>query len=191
MAEVIDAGKRRKRVVMLLVFLSLIFLLIFAFRAVLTPFLVAMFTAYLIDPVVERMAPLHLFGRFRLGRGGSIVAIYLVLIGGFYLAGIFAIPALGKQLRQMRADLPIAQAKLEAGAHYLEEKFQEFVGEEENGATEGDGETSGAPPGPQRYRIHLKPDGQIVGNVVGRTETKVSVQVGEDFYVLDQEQIER
>ena len=197
MAEVIDAGKRRKRIVLLLVFLVLIFLLIFAFRAVLTPFLVAMFTAYLIDPVVQRMAPLHVFGRFRLGRGGAIVAIYLVLIGGFYLAGIFAVPALGKQLRQARADLPALQQRLEEAAQYLEEKFEEFLADEEEPAQEKSAqeETETGPPGaprqPQRYRIHLKPDGQIVGKVVGRTATKISVQAGDDFYVLDQEQILR
>ena len=56
MAEVVDARKRRRRVVFLLVFLTLIFLVIFAFRAVLGPFLIAIFFAYLIDPVIERAA---------------------------------------------------------------------------------------------------------------------------------------
>jgi len=179
MAEVVDARKRRRRVVFLLVFLTLIFLVIFAFRAVLGPFLIAIFFAYLIDPVVERAA-------VKVTRGGAIVILYLVLLGLLYLGVIFAVPALGRQLRQARTDLPKAQATLEKAGAYLEEKYHEFVG-----TPVEEPESEGTPEERTHSRIYLEPEGQIVGRVVGRTENKLSVQVGDEFYVLDKKQILR
>jgi len=179
MAEVVDARKRRRRVVFLLVFLALIFLVIFAFRAVLGPFLIAIFFAYLIDPVIERAA-------VKVTRGGAIVILYLVLLGLLYLGAVFAVPALGRQLRQARTDLPKAQATLEKAGRYLEEKYHEFVG-----TPIEEPEVEGNPDELTHSRIYLKPDGQIVGRVVGRTEGKLSVQVGDEFYVLDRKQVLR
>jgi len=179
MAEVVDARKRRRRIVFLLVFLTLIFLVIFAFRAVLGTFLIAIFFAYLIDPVVERAA-------VKVTRGGAIVILYLVLLGLLYLGAIFAVPALGRQLRKARDDLPKVQATLEEAGAYLEEKYHEFVG-----TPVEEPETEGSPEELTHSRIHLKPEGQIVGRVVGRTEKKLSVQVGDEFYVLDRKQILR
>ncbi|MHC4549534.1 MAG: AI-2E family transporter [Planctomycetota bacterium] len=186
MPEMVEAGKLRRRVIFLLVFLALIFLLIFTFRAVLAPFLIAIFFAYLIDPVIERMAA-------RVGRGGAIVIIYLVLIGCLYLASIFAIPALGRQLRQARSDLPKAQKTLELAAKWAEDKYHEFVGKPEGEEEEEPlkSEENPVPAEASRTRLHLKPEGQIVGTVVGRTATKLSVQAGDDFYVLDRAQILR
>ena len=179
MAEVVDARKRRRRVVFLLVFLTLIFLVIFAFRAVLGPFRIAIFFAYLIDPVIERAA-------VKVTRGGAIVILYLVLLGLLYVGVIFAVPALGRQLRQARTDLPKAQATLEKAGQYLEEKYHEFVG-----TPVEEPETEGGRENLTHSRIHLKPEGQIVGRVVGRTKTKLSIQAGEEFYVLDRKQILR
>ena len=105
-----DAARRRRHIVVLLVFLGIIALLIFAFRAVLMPFLVALFIAYLIDPVVERMAPVRVFRGHGLGRGGAIVVLYVAFLFVVYLGIKFAGPALARQVRQIRTDLPNAQA---------------------------------------------------------------------------------
>ncbi|MHC4409000.1 MAG: hypothetical protein ACYS0F_08350, partial [Planctomycetota bacterium] len=67
-----DARTLRRRLITLIVFLILIFGLVWAFRAVLMPFLVALFFAYLIDPVVERLAEYEFGGKFNIGRAGSI-----------------------------------------------------------------------------------------------------------------------
>ena len=58
-----ELRQRKKRVRMLVIFVGVIIALVFAFRAVLTPFLIALFAAYLLDPLVARMAPLRIFGR--------------------------------------------------------------------------------------------------------------------------------
>ena len=89
----LEAVKRRRRLIILLVFVAIIVGLVVAFRGVLAPFLVALFAAYLIDPVIKPMAYLRLLRRFRLGRGGAILAVYMVLVAVVYLIGTFTIPA--------------------------------------------------------------------------------------------------
>jgi len=113
MDERLEAVRRRKRVVLLLVFLGIIGVLIFLLRAVLAPFLIALFVAYLIDPLVGRMAGLRLPKGLHLGRAGSIVVIYLVLIVCLFLGAKFTIPALSAQIDQVREDLPKARTWLE------------------------------------------------------------------------------
>ncbi|HEX5138389.1 MAG TPA: AI-2E family transporter [Planctomycetota bacterium] len=113
MDERLEAVRRRKRVVLLLVFLGIIGVLIFLLRAVLAPFLIALFVAYLIDPLVGRMAQLRLPKGAHLGRAGSIVVIYLVLISCLILGAKFTIPALSAQIDQVREDLPKARTWLE------------------------------------------------------------------------------
>ena len=150
----LDEKRRRRRLVLLLVFVGIIVALIWVFRAVLAPFLVALFTAYLIDPLIERMAPVRLFGRFRLGRGGAIVAIYLVLIAGLYLAGVFALPALGGQIRQARQDLPVLRQSAESRLQEVDQWLSDFTGrtkkkgegahgEGDEGSKEGDEASKG------------------------------------------------
>ncbi|MHC4933032.1 MAG: AI-2E family transporter, partial [Planctomycetota bacterium] len=173
----------------LLVFVGLILALIFAFRAVLAPFLIALFVAYLLDPVVDRFAEVRPFGKFRLGRGGSIVVIYLVFLLAVYLAATMAIPAFGRQLRQAREDLPAAQAWAQDRAEYLVQKWTEFMGPEE-AEPESAGEEPVEPLNP-RTRFHLKGGGAIEGPVVARVGSQVVVQLGNGVQVLEQKDVDR
>ncbi|MDJ0973663.1 MAG: AI-2E family transporter [Planctomycetota bacterium] len=74
-------GSRRPNVVVLLAFLGVFLLLLVVFREVLFPFLMAMFIAYLVEPVVQWVTKSKLFG-IRWTRGPTIVLIYLIVIGG-------------------------------------------------------------------------------------------------------------
>ena len=74
-------GSRRPNVVVLLAFLGVFLLLLVVFREVLFPFLMAMFIAYLVEPVVQWVTKSKLFG-IRWTRGPTIVLIYLLVIGG-------------------------------------------------------------------------------------------------------------
>ncbi|MHC4341473.1 MAG: AI-2E family transporter, partial [Planctomycetota bacterium] len=184
-------SRRRRRVVILLVFIGLILALIFAFRAVLAPFLIALFVAYLLDPVVDRLAEVRPFGKFRLGRGGSIVIIYLVFLLAVYLAATKAIPAFGRQLRQAREDLPAAQAWAEESAEYFVQKWTEFMGPEEKAEEpESPGGEPTEPPDP-RTRFHMKGGGAIEGQVVARVGSQVVVQLGNGVQVLDQKDVDQ
>ncbi len=118
----------RRRLRLLLIFLVLIFGLVWIFRAVLMPFLVAIFFAYLIDPLVERMAVRKIGGKFRLGRAGSIVIIYLVLISAATVGFLFAIPAVGRQVIEVREDLPGALVWAERNLATAQEKWNTLIG---------------------------------------------------------------
>ncbi|MHC4958076.1 MAG: AI-2E family transporter [Planctomycetota bacterium] len=187
--------RRRRRVIILLVFTGIIVALIYAFRAVLTPFLVALFTAYMLGPLVERMAPLRLFKRFTLGRGGSIAILYLILIGAAYIGVSFSIPALGRQLKQAQTDLPKAQAIVEEQIQKFAEKAQDWWGDKptpevDDDAPEDEGDTL-ALPGPSRSRFHLKGGGAIEAEIVARDDRQAVLRLGTEFRVLDLETVER
>jgi predicted PurR-regulated permease PerM len=77
--------RKGPRVAVLLAFLGAFLLLIVLFRAVLFPFLMAMFLAYLVEPVVGWMGRGKRFG-IRWSRGPIILVMYaLVLTGLFFL----------------------------------------------------------------------------------------------------------
>ena len=66
-------------------FLAAFLLLLIVFREVLFPFLMAMFTAYLVEPVINWVSRGKRLG-LRWGRGPTLVLMYaIVLVGGFLL----------------------------------------------------------------------------------------------------------
>jgi len=213
-----DFETRRRRVVLLLAFFTVVALLLFAFRAVLTPFLVAIFFAYMIDPVIGRMADLDL-GKFRLGRGGAVVVVYVVLLTTLYIASLYAIPALGHQVGEAQRDLPVLAQWAEKQSQDIELWFKEWQeqrkqereeaearaepdgstppGDEEAGGQEAvDGDASGAtPPGPvapkpRRVRLTLSGGGALEGEVVGRSDDEVVLRLGRRFQVVDRGRID-
>ena len=72
---------RKSNVRILLGFLAVFLLLLIVFREVLFPFLLAIFLAYLIEPIVSRVEKSRLFG-MKWTRGPTIVLLYVVLVGG-------------------------------------------------------------------------------------------------------------
>ncbi len=211
MDERLEAIRRRKRVVLLLVFLGIIGALIFLLRAVLAPFLIALFAAYLIDPLVDRMARVRLPKGLHLGRAGSIVVIYLVLIFCLFLGVKFTIPALSAQIDQVQEDLPKGRAWLESfGQRAVDwwerevKKEREPAKGEEKGSGEGKGdgkEEAGdeepAPPKspadhpPPRYRVTFKGGGEMTGVVAAESEAQLVLRLGGEFLAIDRDRIER
>jgi len=220
MDERLEAVRRRKRVVLLLVFLGIIGVLIFLLRAVLAPFLIALFVAYLIDPLVGRMAKIALPKGLHLGRAGSIVVIYLVLILCIGLGTKFTIPALGAQISQVREDLPKARTWLESlaqdGVDWWERQVrkeqeqekekrareeEQGNGEEKEDGQKEDGEEKEpeeekpppveVPPGPPRYRVEFKGGGEMTGTVVAESDAQLVFQMGHQFVTIERGRIDR
>jgi len=181
---------RRRRIRILLTFLVLIFVLVWAFRAVLMPFLVAIFFAYLIDPVVERMAAWRIGGRFSIGRGGSIVLIYLVLISTFTLGFLYAIPAVGRQIRELQEDLPKAMERADTMLTTAQEKWDILIGNdpEEPGAEEP---KDPQPDGTRGHaRLVLKNGDELTGRVLDQTEEHYWVLFAEEPRKVDADDVE-
>jgi len=157
---------RRRRIRILLTFLVLIGFLVWAFRAVLMPFLVAIFFAYLIDPVVERMAKWRIRGKYQLGRAGSIILIYLVLISVFTIGFLYAIPAIGRQVREVQTDLPIAMKRADVMLASAQEKWDTLIG--------NDPQEEGEEPAPAaengRARLVMKNGDEMTGRVLDEAD---------------------
>lgn len=190
--ERLEATRRRRRAAILLTFLAIIVLLIIAFRAVLMPFLVAIFAAYLIDPVINRMSRLRLGRRFRLGRGVSVVVLYVVFLVLVYLGSDFTIPSLKQQISQVREDLPRFQAFVEARAQEVVQRWRRFTGERTEGAPPpAPKSTDGSAPAPAptvdrpRVRLRFKGGGAVEGRVVARKPDAVVLDLGARFATVE------
>jgi predicted PurR-regulated permease PerM len=73
-------AKRRPRPVVLFTFLGVFLLLLIVFRAVLFPFLMAMFVAYLIEPVVGWISRGKRLG-MKWRRGPIVIGLYVLVLG--------------------------------------------------------------------------------------------------------------
>jgi len=81
-------SRKRPRVVVLLSFLGIFLLLIVVFRAVLFPFLMAMFIAYLVEPLVGWMGRGKRLG-IRWKRGPIVVGMYAIVLTGLVLIALY------------------------------------------------------------------------------------------------------
>ena len=98
------AGGRQGKVRILLLFLGAFVLLLAIFREVLFPFLMAIYIAYLIEPVVARVVKSRLLG-FKWTRGPTIVTLYVLILGGIFLLGWWGVVTLAKQVRTTAANI--------------------------------------------------------------------------------------
>lgn len=111
---------RRSRVTILLSFLGAFLLLLVVFRAVLFPFLIAMFIAYLIEPVVAAFTRAPVFG-VRWTRGPTIVLMYAVVLTSIVLTTSCAVTSISATVKEVSRDVGKALAeKGEAAAFELE-----------------------------------------------------------------------
>jgi predicted PurR-regulated permease PerM len=67
-----------------------------AARNVLLPFVLAALAAYVIDPLIARLARRQVAGR-RLPRALAVVAVYLVLAGGLYVLAVSIVPQIYRE----------------------------------------------------------------------------------------------
>ena len=182
-----DSGPRtrRRRLITLVVFLIIILAVVWTFRAVLMPFLVAMFFAYLIDPVVVRLADWKIFGRFSIGRAGSIILIYLLLISVTTVGVLYAIPAVGRQVLEVKEDLPKAVEWAEKSLNAAQEKWNTLIGWEK----ETDDESL-TPAGPSRAKFYFEGGGTVEGEIAYEDQEAYWIKVGSEPFVARKEQID-
>lgn len=102
--------KRNPNLVILLGFLGVFLVLLIVFRTVLFPFLMAMFVAYLIEPVVAWFTKSRLFG-IRWTRGPAILLIYCIVVGLLGVGGWFGFVKAGEFIRSAAAGIEEASAE--------------------------------------------------------------------------------
>jgi len=94
-AEPATPSGRRPHGRILLTFLGSFVLLLIAFNKVLFPFLMAIYIAYMVEPIVQRVVRSRLLG-VKWTRGPTIVAFYVLVLGGMGLLGWMGLTKLAK-----------------------------------------------------------------------------------------------
>ncbi len=79
--------------------------LVYLLAPVLTPFVVAALLAYLGDPLVDRLEQRRL-GRWRIGRTGAVVIVFLFMTLVLVMSVLLLIPMLEKQISRLISELP-------------------------------------------------------------------------------------
>jgi predicted PurR-regulated permease PerM len=166
----IPRSRRRPRVVILLAFLGAFLLLLIVFRSVLFPFLLAIFIAYLIEPIVAAFTKAPVFG-IRWTRGPTIVLMYVVLLGGIVLAASCTVATVTTSVKQFSGEIATAldetaeraRFQVAAPATATDETPDPIDAPEANGSEEG---AEPAPPvldeGPSFARDVVVPSGTLV-----------------------------
>ncbi len=95
---------RRPEVKALVGFLVVLLLILILFRGVLFPFLMAMFIAYLIEPLVARLTRSKLFG-IRWTRGPTIVLLYVLILGGLVALSSCAVADVSRQTKYLTLEV--------------------------------------------------------------------------------------
>ncbi len=109
-------AKTRTRI--LLAFLAAFLVLLIAFRAVLFPFLMAIYLAYLIEPAVGWLAKREGLG-IRVGRGPAVLVAYAVILTSIYFLGAYAVAQVGKSVEKAVGDLRRELSKTAPAARFV------------------------------------------------------------------------
>jgi predicted PurR-regulated permease PerM len=135
--------------------LAFLLLLLIWFRGVVLPFVFATLVAYLLEPLVRRMAP-------RLGerRGLSVLLLYLAMsaLGLGFLGGV--VPGVVSDLSKLRASTPSAMVTINEDwlprvSEWFEETFPGLLGDEDADQAQVS-ELTVHPEGDGGYRVDLR-----------------------------------
>ncbi len=107
----LDFRNARFAVLLLLVILTVAAVILF--RAVVLPFFLAAFLAYLLDPPVSWMHAHWRIGRSHMPRGAAILIIYAVIATLLGLSGYYGVPKLLVEMNRMVKTLPAILNELE------------------------------------------------------------------------------
>ncbi len=100
-------GSSVRRTVFLSIAGAVLAVVLFLFREVLAPFMVALVVAYVFAPVVEAMQKLRLGGR-AMPRWVAVLVLYLALLGTMATALALGVPLLVREVQHLAHDAPRA-----------------------------------------------------------------------------------
>jgi predicted PurR-regulated permease PerM len=105
--EVSGPGSNRRRIAFFAITGALALGILWVFRAVLAPFLIALVVAYVFAPVVDRLERVAMFGR-KMPRWAAVLFLYTSLLGT--MAGAIAVgaPLLGSEIQRLSREIPVA-----------------------------------------------------------------------------------
>lgn len=92
--------RRARRTALLGLLWSVIAISVFAVREVLLPFFIAAFLAYVIDPVVRRLAAYRIRGK-QMPRWGAVISLYLAFFALTWVFFVFFVPRLYTEVARL------------------------------------------------------------------------------------------
>jgi len=117
------------RFIVLLLLVLLVMAAVFLFSEVLLPFALAIFLAYLLAPVIDRLNRLRI-RRWPVPRGAAILVVYAVILGLIILSGFYLFPRFYVEVNRMVKTLPTVLKDLESDVIVpLEERLNRILSE--------------------------------------------------------------
>lgn len=101
-------------------------------RGALLPFIIGAVVAYVVSPLVERLAVIQpWYGRKpETARGLSVLAVYIIVFGAITVAMLFLVPKIVDEVQQLIEDLPDIVDEVRARIDTLTERYQREVPED-------------------------------------------------------------
>lgn len=161
---------RARRTGILLVLWAVILGILFAIREVLLPVFIAVFLAYVIDPVVGRLSRVELGGK-RMPRWSAVLTLYAGAAIALWLSAVFVVPQLYGEMERLwrstasmlqkvdEAEIQKAAARLDELAHQLSLPIRVVASDDEAPAPVPGLETGDASSTALPYRESKRPVG--------------------------------
>ncbi|MDH4224133.1 MAG: AI-2E family transporter [Deltaproteobacteria bacterium] len=156
----------------------------FKLGSVLSPFILAPFLAYLLNPLVEKLVAIRAKGK-HLSRGGAILVIYLVFFMVIGFGGRYVIPRLVLESKNLVREIPSIWVKLQDNwIQPVSQGYEEWVTQfDSDGNPEEKGPQPGKPVGKEgKQPIQFPPDS--IGYVVENYTFTVRRQENNRFEVI-------
>ncbi len=121
----------RVRRLLVLALLLLLAYVLYVSRGALLPFIIGAVVAYVVSPLVERIAVIQPWyaRKPETARGISVLAVYGIVLAVLILAGLFLIPKIVDEINQLIDDLPNIVDEAQGRLDRLTERYQREVPE--------------------------------------------------------------
>jgi predicted PurR-regulated permease PerM len=183
----VQGGRTWRRFARLWGFALFIAIIVYFFREVLLPFILAITIAYILAPAVDRLAAIR-FGSRRMPRGAAVLLCYVVLVGILALFFGLFLPRLMNDFARLGKEAPKLWTRIQkewtpAVAGWLEDRFPALAPEQtaklEDDPASFSTELS-SPPGTV-FRVTPLADGDLV---VSLPETGIEVTHLDDGHLV-------
>ncbi len=178
-------GSRRRRAIFFAVCGAILVAILIAFREVLTPFALGVVLAYVLAPLANALARIHV-GRRHLPKWAAVIVIYVCLLGGLGTAIAFGAPRVVVEAQRVAREMPrtihtvqdeylprIEEALQRAARFYAPTEDQAAL--TANAPTDADTDSIRVVPQPDGgYEVHLPSNGITVAPA-GENEWRIQV----------------
>lgn len=108
--DLLKKKKKRQRLLFLGICSALVVAILFLFRGVLLPFLLALIVAYVLEPVCSRLERVSFRGK-RMPRWAAVIVVYMALIASLSALITLSVPRMVVEIQRLAHEIPAAIAE--------------------------------------------------------------------------------